>query len=197
LHKIIEGLLDMGRLESGTVEMNLQPQAPESLINQAVHALDTAFHDRGITVEVDVPPETPRVLADPDRMDHVFSNLLGNALKFTPPGGTVRVSAAADDGAVRFSVQDTGPGIAPQHLARIFDRFYRVTGPNQPGGAGLGLAIAREIVQAHGGRIEVHSQLGEGSRFSFTLRLADGGKEVTHVEPTHVEAEPLAIGKGI
>jgi two-component system, NtrC family, sensor histidine kinase KinB len=191
LHKIIEGLLDMGRLESGHVEMNFQPQSAEHLINQAVSALDTAFHDRGIAVEMEVPPDTPRVLADPDRMDHVFSNLLGNALKFTPPGGTVRVSAAAEDGVVRFSVQDSGPGIAPQHLARIFDRFYRVTGPNQPGGAGLGLAIAREIVQAHGGSIEVHSKLGEGSRFSFTLRRADDGLALTAAEP-----ERGQVGKG-
>jgi PAS domain S-box-containing protein len=190
LHKIIEGLLDMGRLESGNVQMNLQAESAEHLVNQAVSMMDTAFHDRGISVEVDIPAETPRVLADPDRMDHVFSNLLGNALKFTPPGGHVRVSAAAEEGFVRFSVEDSGPGIAPEHLARIFDRFYRVTGPNQPGGAGLGLAIAREIVQAHGGAIEVHSKLGEGSRFSFTLPRSED-----HLEPVHVTAGHEELGR--
>ena len=189
LHKIIEGLLDMGRLESGNVEMNLRPESAEHLIQQAVSAMDTAFHDRGVSVEVDVPQDVPRVLADPDRMDHVFSNLLGNALKFTPPGGHVRVSAAPEEGFVRFSVDDTGPGIAPEHLARIFDRFYRVTGPNQPGGAGLGLAIAREIVLAHGGTIEVHSQLGQGSQFSFTLPRSD--QDLT---PTHTATEENQVG---
>jgi len=185
LHKIIEGLLDMGRLESGSVELDLKPQSAEKLVNEAVGFLESAFHDRGINVEIDVPADTPPVLADPARMDHVFSNLLGNALKFTPPGGVVRVAATTEDNVVRFSIEDTGPGIAPQHLARIFDRFYRVAGPTQPGGAGLGLAIAKEIVQAHGGQIQVHSQLGQGSQFSFTLKRGDQSPAMT---PTRVAA---------
>jgi two-component system, NtrC family, sensor histidine kinase KinB len=176
LHKIIEGLLDMGRLESGRVELELQPKPAEQLIQEALAPIEPSFHDRGITVEVDVAEDTPAVLVDSTRIDHVFSNLLGNALKFTPPGGRVGISAATQDGMVRFEVTDSGPGIPPEHIGRIFDRFYRVTGPSRPGGAGLGLAIAKEIVQLHGGRIEVDSQPGQGSRFSFTLRQANGGR---------------------
>jgi signal transduction histidine kinase len=173
LHKIIGELLDMGRLESGRVEMELQPHSAQELISEALRPQEAAYHDRGVKTEVAIADDVPRVLADPARIDHVFSNLLDNALKFTPPGGQVRLSADLDDGMVRFAVEDSGPGIAPEHLGRVFDRFYRVTGPGQPGGAGLGLAIAKEIVQAHGGQIEVQSQVGKGSRFSFTLKKAD------------------------
>jgi signal transduction histidine kinase len=173
LQKIIEDLLDMGRLESGRVELDLQPQSPQQLIADAVAALEVAFHDRGISIEVEISDETPAVLADPARIDHVFSNLLSNALKFTPPGGKVTLTVAPEGEMVRFVIQDTGPGIAPEHLPRIFDRFYRASGPNQPGGAGLGLAIAKEIVELHGGTIQVQSELGRGSRFGFTLRRAE------------------------
>jgi signal transduction histidine kinase/HAMP domain-containing protein len=173
LHKIIGELLDMGRLESGRVEMEMQPHSAQELISEALRPQEAAYHDHGVKTEVEIAADVPRVLADPARIDHVFSNLLDNALKFTPPGGQVRLSAEMDDGMVRFAVEDSGPGIAPEHLGRVFDRFYRVTGPGQPGGAGLGLAIAKEIVQAHGGQIEVKSQVGKGSRFSFTLQKAD------------------------
>jgi len=175
LHKIIEELLDMGRLESGRVELELQPHSAQQLIADAISPLESAFHDRGITITVEIPQDAPKVLADPARIDHVFSNLLNNALKFTPPGGHVVLSVMTDEDKLRFTVSDSGPGIAPEHLSRVFDRFYRVTGPGQPGGAGLGLAIAREIVQAHGGQIEVQSELGKGSRFSFSLKRTDRG----------------------
>lgn len=173
LHKIIENLLDIGRLESGRVEMEMQATAARELINQALRPLEASFHDRGLSVEVNVPDETPSVLADPARIDHVFTNLLTNALKFTPAGGRVTISAEPEDNVVRFMVEDTGPGIPQEHLARIFDRFYRVVRKDQTSGAGLGLAIAKEIVHAHGGEISVQSTEGRGSRFSFTLQRAD------------------------
>ena len=196
LHKIIEDLLDMGRLQSGHVEMDLHSHSARELMTEALTAQEAAFSDRGVAVEIDAQSDLPPVLADPARIDHVFSNLLINALKFTPPGGSVRLSAEPDGEMVKFSVQDTGPGIAPEHLGRIFDRFYRVTGPGQPGGAGLGLAIAKEIVTAHRGRIWVESQLGEGSRFNFTLRAA--GTQVA--APVHVQrdvVEPSVATRGV
>jgi len=183
LQEIVEGLLDMGRLEAGRVELDLCPQAAQKLVNQAVEQMQTAFHDRGVVLEVDLPVQTPDVSVDPARIDHVFSNLLGNALKFTPPGGKVRVSAETLEGYVRFTVEDTGPGIAADQLGRIFERFYRVPGQSQQAGAGLGLAIAKEIVELHGGRLAVQSRQGAGSVFSFTLRRADaqvGATEVSH-----------------
>ena len=173
LQKIIEDLLDMGRLESGRVELDLRSEPAERLVSDAMTPLEPSFHDRGIELEMDVPMETPPVLADPARIDHVFSNLLTNALKFTSPGGRVRISVEVEEKFVRFVVDDTGIGIPTEYLGRIFERFFRVPRENQPGGAGLGLAIAKEIVEAHGGHIAVQSQDGGGSRFSFTLARAD------------------------
>lgn len=173
LQKIIEDLLDMGRLESGRVKLDLQSEPSERLVSDAVTPLETAFHDKGIALVVDVPVETPPVLADPARIGHVFSNLLINALKFTPPGGRVRISAEALDKYVKFIVEDTGIGIPAEYVGRIFERFYRVPRENQPSGAGLGLAIAKEIVDAHHGTISVESKPGDGSRFSFTLERAE------------------------
>jgi signal transduction histidine kinase len=186
LHKIIEGLLDMGRLESGRVELDLHPQSVEKLITDAMAPLEAAFQDRGIDVEIEVPEDAPRVLADPARIDHVFTNLLTNALKFTNPGGRVKLRAEPEDGVVRFIVEDTGVGIPREHLSRVFDRFYRILRDGQPGGAGLGLAIAKEIVEAHGGKIDVQSEEGRGSRFSFTLR-----SEEHSAAPSRAESAPM------
>jgi two-component system, NtrC family, sensor histidine kinase KinB len=173
LQTIIDGLLDMGRLESGQVELDLESVSASQLVSDAVGPFDTAFHDKGIALQIDVAEDMPPVLVDPVRIGHVFSNLLTNALKYTSPGGCVRIVARAQEHSVRFAVQDDGIGIPPEHLGRVFDRFYRVPRENQPPGAGLGLAIAREIVQAHEGEISVESRDGKGSRFSFTLRRGD------------------------
>jgi two-component system, NtrC family, sensor histidine kinase KinB len=173
LQTIIEDLLDIGRLESGRVKLDFKPTSPGQLIDQAVTPLQAAFHDRGVGLKVDVPLDVPEVLADATRIDHVFTNLLTNALKFTDPGGDVRIFTETLPDAVRFVVADTGVGIPRDQQARVFERFFRVPRANQPPGAGLGLAIAKEIVEAHGGRISVQSQEGEGSQFSFTLQRGD------------------------
>ena len=114
------------------------------------------------------------MLVNADRVGHVFDNLVGNALSHTPRGGAVRLSAFAGEGVVRFEVRDSGEGIASQHLPYVFDKFYRVNSQNRSrsSGAGLGLAIAREIVVAHGGEISVISRPGEGSNFTFTLPIS-------------------------
>jgi signal transduction histidine kinase len=183
LQTIIDDLLDIGRLESGRVKMELRSSAPQQLIDDSLEPLRTGFSDRGIDVEVEVPADIPPVLADPARIGHVFANLLTNALKFTAPGGRVKISAEPQEGVVRFAVTDTGIGIPPEYLGRIFERFYRVPRPGSPAGAGLGLAIAKEIVEAHGGHIAVQSRPGEGSTFSFTLQRDDQAgdrSEVNH-----------------
>jgi signal transduction histidine kinase len=179
LHKIIENLLDMSRIESGKALMDLRPVSPERLVSQAVEGVAPSFRDKGIELKSDIPPDAPEVLADPVRIGHVFSNLLSNALKYTPGGGCVRVGARAEGGAVRFEVADTGTGISPEDLPRIFDRFYRGKGQSSESGAGLGLAIAKEIVEAHGGQITVQSRGGAGSSFHFSLPAAEkgGGRE--------------------
>ena len=116
-------------------------------------------------------------MADPDAMNQVFGNLIENALKYGKHGGRIRVGAKLLESEVEFSVQDFGPGIAYEHLDRIFERFYRIdkARSRESGGTGLGLAIVKHIVQAHGGRIWAESELGAGAAFHFTLRLAETG----------------------
>lgn len=176
LYAIIENLLDIGRIESGKALFDQKPTSPDAMVRDALAAASAAFHDKGVTLSVNVPDDCPRVLADADRVAHVFSNLLGNALKYTPAGGQVRVTAEPGERAVAFVVSDTGSGIPEGALPRIFERFYRA--PEQPNGAkgaGLGLAIAKEIVEAHGGTIDVASSQGNGSQFTFTLPRGDVG----------------------
>jgi NtrC-family two-component system sensor histidine kinase KinB len=172
LHQIIENLLDMSRIESGKALMELRPTSVEQIVTNAVEVAASAYREKGVTLTTDVPADLPQVLADASRLAHVFSNLLSNAVKYTPSGGRVWIGAKPDDGAVRFIVGDTGVGIAEEYLPRIFERFYRAPGQSGHSGAGLGLAIAKEIVEAHGGEISVQSKLGAGSAFSFTLPIA-------------------------
>jgi PAS domain S-box-containing protein len=176
LYTIIENLVDMGRIESGGALIELRRARAEALIADAIAESAAAYRDKGVELESDVPADIPDVMADPQRLNHVFSNLLSNALKHTPSGGRVRVSAAVDGSNVRFEVSDNGEGIPSEHLPRIFERFYRVPGRSVAGGAGLGLAIAKDIIEAHGGQVSAQSKLGEGSQFSFTL--APAGSEV-------------------
>jgi len=169
LYRVIEDLLDISRIESGQAEIRLQPVNVEELILQATDKMRPAFRDHGIAFTITVAPDVPRVLADPSRLQLVFDNLLSNTLKYTRIGGEVTVKAQLDDSMVRFSVEDTGIGIAPEFLPRIFEKFFRVPGQEQIS-SGLGLTIAKEIVEAHGGAIEVASQPGKGTKFSFTVK---------------------------
>jgi NtrC-family two-component system sensor histidine kinase KinB len=174
LHNILNDLLDISRMESGKVPMDFRKISPLSLVLEALGPFQTDFKDRGVTLTTELPNDMPEVWADTTRMNHVFANLLSNALRYTPPGGTVTVRARGDEERVHFSVSDTGRGIAGQYLTTIFEKFFRV--PDQGGagtGVGLGLAIVKEIVEAHGGTIKVESRMGEGSTFTFTLRKAD------------------------
>ncbi len=184
LYEIIESLLDMGRIESGRALVELHPAGAEQLVRQAVEEVESAYRDKGVTLEWDVPADTPMVQADVNRIGHVFSNLLSNALKYTPSGGKVRVYALPGDEVVRFIVEDTGAGIDADHLPRIFERFYRAPGQEGRTGIGLGLAIAKEIVEVHGGSISAQSKPGEGSRFAFSLARAD--RNATAARPAEV-----------
>ena len=119
-----------------------------------------------------VPEWLPAIVSDEERILPVLANLISNARKVTPPGGTITLGADVADGAVRFSVADAGPGIAPEHRQRIFDWFWRASHERAERGTGLGLAIAKGIVDAHGGHIEVESTPGHGATFSFTIPTA-------------------------
>ena len=122
---------------------------------------------------MDLPDDLPEVWADPTRVTHVFGNLFSNALKYTDPGGKITLSAKADEDFVRFSVSDTGKGIPERYIETVFDQFFRISDQETESGAGLGLAIAKEIVEAHGGSIIVESRESEGSAFTFSLKRAE------------------------
>ena len=173
LHTILNNLLDISRMESGKASFEFQDLSPQMLVMDALEPYRRTALDQGVTLAFDVRGSMAGVWVDRSRAGYIFGNLLTNALQHTPPGGKISVSAREEEDFVRFSVTDTGTGIPSQYLPRIFEPFFRVPGRKNETGAGLGLAIAREIVEAHGGAIGVESQEGKGSMFSFTLRRVD------------------------
>jgi two-component system, NtrC family, sensor histidine kinase KinB len=177
LHVIINDLLDISRIESGRMEMDFRNLFPHTLVLEALDPFQMDFKDRGVSLTAEIATDLPEVRADRTRMNHVFANLLSNALRYTPPGGKVTVLAEADDEWVRFSVSDTGKGIPSRYLPRIFEQFFRVPEQGKETGVGLGLAIVKEIVEAHGGAISVESDEGKGSTFAFTLPRAEAARK--------------------
>jgi PAS domain S-box-containing protein len=167
---MIRDLLDASAIEAGRLSVDRQPAALGSIISTAVDMVRGEAEQRSIRLAVDIPPDLRSVNADASRIVQVITNLLGNAIKFTNAGGTVVVRAANEPTSVTVSVEDSGIGIEPEALTRIFDRFWQAR-PTPRRGSGLGLAIARGIVEAHGGRIWVESEVGQGSVFSFSLPI--------------------------
>jgi two-component system, NtrC family, sensor histidine kinase KinB len=172
LHRIIESLLDISRMESGRLQIEMRPVTAEQLVLQAVEDMRSAFLDRGVILSFDVPGDVPPLFANTTRLQSVFVNLLGNALKHSSAGGRVSVAVQSEGDMVRFTVEDTGSGIPEEYLPYVFEKFFRVPGREKQTDSGLGLTIVKEIVEAHGGAIEVKSKVGEGSKFTFTLRAA-------------------------
>jgi signal transduction histidine kinase len=173
MDRLIQDLLDITRMETGRLTLSPQPTAAKELLETALQTLRPLVDDAGIELRMDVPAELPDVNADRERVGQVISNLVGNAIKFTTRGGRITVSATQEDGLLRVAVNDTGSGISPDQLPNIFDRFWQTTQSTiRSRGAGLGLPIARGIVQAHGGRLWAESEFGKGSTFFFTLPVA-------------------------
>ncbi len=173
LHTILERLLSISRIESGKNNMELKSVTPYELVFESVEPFRSSAVDRGLTLEIQLPNDLPEVSADPVMVSQVFANLVSNALKYTSPGGLVRVFAQTTYDFVQFSVSDSGMGIPPQYLKKILEHFFRVPGQTIESGLGLGLSIVQEIVEAHGGTISVESLESEGSVFAFTLRRYD------------------------
>ncbi|MFI5324279.1 MAG: ATP-binding protein, partial [Thermodesulfobacteriota bacterium] len=171
LVSILSDLLDLNRMESGKTNLDIGNYSPHTLAMEGIEPFFTEAKDRGVTVINGVPEDLPEIPADLFRIRHVFANLISNSLRFTMPGGLVIVRAEREDGFMRFSVEDTGEGIPPEYIPRLFDQFYRVPGQDEKSGVGLGLAIVKEIVQAHGGVVGVKSEAGRGSSFEFTLPM--------------------------
>jgi len=182
LHRIVENLLDMSRIESGKALMELRPVEPGQLVEHGVESLQPAFASQNVALKMTVPPALPLVRADATRVGHVFANLLNNSLRHTPPGGHVEIGARADGSFVEFTVADDGMGIPRQYAHRIFEKFFRV--PGQPGntGSGLGLALSKDIVEAHGGQIRADPANGHGTIVRFTLRRADAATQAADDE---------------
>jgi signal transduction histidine kinase len=173
LGRLVDQLLDLSRLESGEVRLQREPVTLAPLVSQVLSEIEVATTDSGVVLANDVPTEL-RVDADRERLHQVLFNLVDNAIRFTPGGGEVHVVAARVNGSVEVRVADTGVGIAQEHLPRLFDRFYRVdpARSQKDGGTGIGLAIARSVVEAHGGHIRAESESGRGSTFTFDLPTA-------------------------
>jgi two-component system phosphate regulon sensor histidine kinase PhoR len=173
MNRLTEDLLALASVESPDYKLALQPARASALLDDAIESLSGLVVDSGVELQSSGAPDSV-VMADPDAMNQVFGNLIENALKYAKDGKRIRVGARALDREVEFIVQDFGPGIASEHLERIFERFYRIdkARSRESGGTGLGLAIVKHIIQAHGGRIWAESELGKGVAFHFTLPLA-------------------------
>ncbi len=193
LTQMVEELLELSRIESGQVPLRLNPILPSAAITPAVDRLRPQVERAEVELEVDVPRDLPLVLIDAERIHQVVANLLHNAIKFTPSGGLIMISATQVDDYVQVMVADTGVGIPTAEQNRIFERFYKTDRSRAAGGTGLGLAICKHLVQAHGGKIWVESVEGQGSRFFFTLPVAE---PVTAYTPPAEDPEPQGRSAG-
>ena len=170
LSRLVEDLRTLSLAESGALALHREAIDVGALVRETVDSLASRALPAGVSLEAQVPSGLPQVDADPVRGREILSNLIANALRYTPRGGQVTVTARAEGARVAIDVRDTGAGIAPERIARIFDRFYKSP---ESRGAGLGLAIAKQLVEAHGGEISATSVVGEGTVVHFTLPVGE------------------------
>jgi signal transduction histidine kinase len=177
LRRLIEDLQELSRAEAHRLAVDCRPTAPSEIVQPAVDRLEADIAERGLALKLDLPPDLPAVDADPERAVQIMTNLLTNALRYTPPPGEIAVTVATENGHVRFEVTDSGIGLAPEDVPRVFERFYRAdkSRSRSLGGAGVGLTIARALAETMGGTLSARSPgLGQGSTFTFELRVASG-----------------------
>jgi PAS domain S-box-containing protein len=175
--RLVGDLLDVSRMDSGRLIVDPEPISAAQVISDSLATERPLLASASLELEVQLAPDLPSVRADPHRLAQILENLIGNAVKFTGPGGRVTVGAMPDNRDVLFWVKDTGIGIAPEHLPHLFDRFWQVSREDRRRGLGLGLSIVKGLVEAHGGHIWVESALGEGTSIFFTLPAAPPGAE--------------------
>ncbi|HEX9237033.1 MAG TPA: HAMP domain-containing sensor histidine kinase, partial [Actinomycetota bacterium] len=190
LSRLVDQLLDLSRIESGDVPLSVEPLNLRALIDRVAREVEVARPERRVDMRNDVPEAFPLILADGERLHQVLFNLLDNAFRFTPAGGTVAVAASRADGFCQVQVRDTGPGIPEAHQGLVFERFYRVdpSRSREDGGTGIGLAIARSLVEAHGGQIWAEDAPGGGAMIRFTLpaegpATTNGGRDDSAKQP--------------
>jgi signal transduction histidine kinase len=177
LGRLISDLLDISRIEAGKIQLNKQPVDLMFIINDVLRLFQPVAKERSLELTASFAAGLPSVDVDADKVTQVITNLVGNAVKFTPDGGRISVVASRQPDSIRVDIIDTGLGILRQDLEKIFDKFYQVTrrdGQEVPKGTGLGLPISKGIIEKHGGKIWTESELGKGSKFSFTLPLKKG-----------------------
>jgi histidine kinase len=176
LNHLVDDLQELSRVEAGAYELDFRSLDVSSLVQTVTKRLSSKAQSKSISLGFELAPDLPPIFADEDRSIQILTNLTGNALQYTPEGGNVIISAKQTNDYVQFSVHDTGVGISTEHLSHIFDRFYRVDksrSRQSGGGSGIGLTIARALVEAHSGRIWAESEgEGKGSVLSFTLPTA-------------------------
>ena len=170
MNRLIEDLLDVARMEAGRLALERYPHDLVRIISEATVMLEPLIAEKSLTLREALPEYLPRASVDSRRIVQVLENLVSNAVKHTAAGGEIRIHAEATNGEILVSVRDTGSGIPSESLPHLFDRFWQARGARR-GGAGLGLAIAKGIVEAHGGRMWVESELGSGSLFGFSIPL--------------------------
>jgi two-component system OmpR family sensor kinase len=174
LNRMVESLLDLARIEAGKLDMLRHAVQLGDLLRAVGDSLSVKAQENQLNMELRIPPDLPRIAGDGDRLAQVFTNLLDNAIKHTPPGGRVLLQAQTNHEGIDVTVADTGEGIPSEDLSRVFERFYQVDKSrdrSQRHGTGLGLAITRQIVEAHGGTIRVDSEVGQGTVFTIWLPL--------------------------
>ncbi|HEX8393315.1 MAG TPA: ATP-binding protein [Longimicrobium sp.] len=171
MDRLRQDLLDVAAIEAGRLSFEPDEVVLAEVVRDVAESVAETASEKGLRMETRIPPELPPLWVDRERLHQVLANLMGNAAKFTPAGGRISVEAKVEGEVVRVSVADTGPGIPAEHLPCVFDRFWQARSTRRAG-AGLGLAIARGIVEAHGGEIGVRSEPGAGSTFSFTIPRA-------------------------
>jgi two-component system, OmpR family, phosphate regulon sensor histidine kinase PhoR len=189
MNRLTEDLLALATIESPDYKLAMQPTRASEMVNDAIESLGGLVVDSGVELESSGAPDAS-VMVDPDAMNQVFGNLIENAVKYGKAGRKIQVGARALGGEIEFYVRDFGPGIASEHLDRIFERFYRVdkARSREAGGTGLGLAIVKHIVHAHGGHIRAESELGSGTTFLFTLPIVPP----KHRQEEHADAPAVA-----
>ena len=177
MNRLIQDLLDVARLEAGRLVLELTDNDPVSLANEAVELSAARAAAKSLHLSIESVPDLPRISIDRDRILRVFTNIIDNAIRFTPDGGSIVIGVAMRGDAICFSVADTGPGIAADDAVHLFEPFWQLHGSSE--GAGLGLTIARGIIEAHGGEISVDSTPGCGATFCFTAPSVCGGREAS------------------
>lgn len=168
LLKITGELLNMTQVESGTIQINVVPSEAREIVEYAVNAIKATAEQKQIKFEVKIADDLPKILADNDKTAWVLTNLLSNAIRYSYDNSIITIEVAKENNKVRFSVTDTGQGISPQYINKIFDRYFRIPGTKKEG-TGLGLSISKEFIEVQGGEISVKSDFGAGSTFSFVL----------------------------